>query len=455
MSRKITLMSMIAVALAGVATLALVTQTESTPKAGLPVPAQDAPQSATAVPVADGVRSNPATSPTSAEASPRAGSAVASPPATLPASAGDAVVSEILTQVLDRTKVPALSAVVVQGGKVVGQATVGVRKKGDPTPAERGDPFHLGTCSKAITATLIGELVEEGKLRWDSTILEVLGTEVPEIHPVLMGVTVDQLLHHRGGLLPRGPAAVWQAAQFAKGSDVEQRNAYVEAMLAMEPAKKPGEYQYSNVGYAVLGKMAEVAGGQPYEDLVRARVFAPLGITTAVFGPAGSKDDVSAPWPHLSGTPTWGDNPACLNSSARISMSLEDWAKFANLHLGHQPTPPLLSPETMAILHTLAGNVRDDQMGYACGWFRPLRPWARGRTLHHTGGNLLTFACIWLLPERDLGVLVATNEGAPVAGDATDMAAASLLSHFLGEPAEPLDSARPREKNWPTAAPKP
>jgi D-alanyl-D-alanine carboxypeptidase len=453
MSRKITLMSMIAVALAGVATLALVTQRGSLPTPTTPPsasPATTAPRQASPASTPAGIP--PAPPPTAAAT---ATSASRSPSTAVPATAGDAVVAEILTQVMERTKVPALSAIVVQDGQVVGQATVGVRKKGDPAPAERGDLFHLGTCTKAITATLIGELVEEGKLRWDSTILEVLGPEVPEIHPALMGVTVDQLLHHRGGLLPRGPAAVWQAAQFAKGSDVEQRNAYVEAMLAMEPAKKPGEYQYSNVGYAVLGKMAEVAAGQPYEDLVRSKVLVPLGITTAVFGPAGSKDAVSAPWPHLNGTPTWGDNPACLNSSARISMSLEDWARFANLHLGHQPTPPLLSPETMAILHTVAGSPRDDQMGYACGWFRPLRPWAKGRALHHTGGNLLTFASIWLLPERDLGVLVATNEGAPVAGEATDMATASLLTQFLGEPAVPLDSARPREKNWPTAAPKP
>jgi len=435
MPRKITLMSMIAVALAGVATLALVTQRDaaSTP-------------------------ATPAT-PTSAAATPRPETTAtpAPPPAftAAPDRAGDAAVSEILTQVLNRTKVPALAAIVIRGGKVVGQATVGVRKKGDPTPAERGDVFHLGTCTKAITATLIGELVEEGTLRWDSTILEVLGPEVPEIHPALMGVTVDQLLHHRGGFLPRGPAVVWQAAQFAKGSDVEQRNAYVEAMLAMEPAKTPGAYQYSNVGYAVLGKMAEVTAGQPYEDLVRAKVLEPLGITTAVFGPAGSKDSISAPWPHLNGAPTWGDNPACLNSTARISMSLEDWAKFANLHLGHQPTPPLLAPETLAILHTVAGSLRDDQMGYACGWFRPLRPWAKGRALHHTGGNLLTFASIWLLPKEDFGVLVATNEGSPVAGTATDMATASLIERFLGTRAEPLDSARPREKNWPTAASKP
>jgi CubicO group peptidase (beta-lactamase class C family) len=452
MPRKITLMSMIAVALAGVATLALITQRGIVPAPPTPTSASaPSPASSTASP-----RTPPDTTPASVPAAPPATATASRSIAPAASStAGDGVVAEILTQVVDRTKVPALSAIVIQGGMVVGHATVGVRKKGDATAAERGDAFHLGTCTKAITATLIGELVEEGKLGWDTTILEVLGPEVPEIHPALMGVTVDQLLHHRGGFLPRGPAAVWQAAQFAKGSDVEQRDAYVEAMLAMEPAKKPGEYQYSNVGYAVLGKMAEVAAGRPFEDLVRTRIFVPLGITTAVFGPAGSKDDISAPWPHLNGTPTWGDNPACLNSSARISMSLEDWAKFANLHLGHQPTPPLLTPETLAILHTVAGSLRDDQMGYACGWFRPLRPWAKGRSLHHTGGNLLTFASIWLLPDRDLGVLVATNEGSPVAGEATDMATASLLTQFLGQPAVPLDSARPREKNWPTAAPKP
>lgn len=367
-----------------------------------------------------------------------------------PRANADAAIRQVLDVARSRfPRVPTMAAVVVRDGRIIGQAVSGVRKAGDPTPATERDLFHLGTCTKAITATLIGVLIDEGTLRWDSTIMEVLGRDVPEIHASLASVTVDQLLHHRGGFLPRGPKEVWEKAQRAKGSDAEQRAAYVNDMLALQPAKTPGEYQYSNVGYAVLGRMAEVAAGVPFEDLMQQKVLKPLGITTAVFGQPGDPRVVDQPWPHSSGKPIFRDNPACLNPSARLAMSMEDWAKFAIFHLGHQPTPPLLKPATFDALHTVPESLPADQMGYACGWFRPLRPWSNGRALHHVGGNALTYCAIWLFPRDDMGVLVATNEGTSIAGDATDLVSGSLLLAFRGVEPRPLDSARPREKDWP------
>ena len=362
----------------------------------------------------------------------------------------DAAIKEVLETALKRyPRIPSLAAVVVRDGKIIGEGVAGVRKAKDPTPVTMKDLFHLGTCTKAVTATLIGVLIDEGTLRWDSTIIEVLGRDSPEINPTLANVTVDQLLHHRGGFLPRGPREVWEKAQRAKGTPVEQRTAYVNDMLAQAPAKTPGDYQYSNVGYAVLGRMAEVAAGKPFEELMQEKVLKPLGITTAVFGQPGDPKKVDQPWPHSSGNAVFRDNPACLNSTARLCMSMEDWARFANFHLGHQPTPPLLKPATFEALHSVPETLPADQMGYACGWFRPLRPWAGGRALHHVGGNALTYCAIWLLPKDDLGVLVATNEGTMVAGEVTDLVSGSLLYAFRGIEPRPLDSARPREKDWP------
>lgn len=364
----------------------------------------------------------------------------------------DAAVRQVLEEARKRFPlVPAVAAVVVRDGRIIAEGVAGVRKAKDPTPATMKDLFHLGTCTKAVTATLVGVLIDEGSLRWDSTILEVLGRDVPDIHPMLAGVTVDQLLHHRGGFLPRGPKEVWEKAQRAKGSASEQRNAYTDDMLSLKPAKTPGEYQYSVAGYAVLGRMAEVAAGKPFEQLVQEKVLKPLAITTGTFGQPGDPKKVEQPWPHSSGVPVFRDNPACLDASARLCMSMEDWARFANFHLGHQPTPPLLKPATFDALHAVPDSLAADQMGYACGWFRPLRPWANGRALHHVGGNALTYCAIWLFPQDDMGVLVATNEGTFVAGEAADLVMGSLLNAFRGVEPRPLDSARPREKDWPGA----
>lgn len=364
----------------------------------------------------------------------------------------DAQIRAILDSAVKSAKLPAMSAAVIRNGRVIGSAAVGVRKMKDATSVLADDPFHLGNCTKAFTGVLIGELVDAGSLRWDSTIAEVLGREIGSIHPDLAGVTVDQLLRHRSGLLARGPSEVWIAAQRAKGPATDQRRAYVEAMISKAPGKPVGQYQYSNAGYAVLGFMAETIAGKPYEDLLQERVLKPLGITTAGFGQAGDPKAVSAPWPHLDGGPSFTDNPVCVAPGMTLHMSIGDWAKFANFELGHQPTPPLLKPETFKHLQELAGQVKDDEMGYACGWFRPLRAWAGGRALHHVGSNTVNFSEIWLAPAKDFGVVVACNEGNPDAADACEAVCTALIQRFLGVDPGPLESARDRRN--PVSKPK-
>src|SRR5690349_17313988 len=70
-------------------------------------------------------------------------------------------------------ELPALAVVVVKGGLVCDRVALGVRKFGDPTPVTTNDVFHIGSCTKSMTATLAAMLIEDGKLRWDTTIAEV------------------------------------------------------------------------------------------------------------------------------------------------------------------------------------------------------------------------------------------------------------------------------------------
>ena len=95
---------------------------------------------------------------------------------------------------------PALAAAVVKGGAIIAAGAVGVRAHGTDVKVTIDDRFHLGSDTKAMTATLAAMLVEEGKLRWDSTIGEVLGDEVPGINPKLAAVTLEQLLSHSSGI---------------------------------------------------------------------------------------------------------------------------------------------------------------------------------------------------------------------------------------------------------------
>ena len=122
--------------------------------------------------------------------------------------------------------------VVVKDGQICDRAAVGVRKWGDPTPVTTNDVFHIGSCTKSMTATLTAILIEEGKLRWDTTIAEVFPELKGKMDKQYETVTVEQLLHHRGGVPGDPPPAAWKRAWEEKGTPAQQRREFIEAVLA-------------------------------------------------------------------------------------------------------------------------------------------------------------------------------------------------------------------------------
>src|SRR2546421_79764 len=93
-------------------------------------------------------------------------------PSAAPAGGTGAEIAALLEPIRQKHDLPALAAAVVHAdGRAVVGAT-GFRKYGDPARVTAEDQFHIGSCTKSMTATLIGMLVEEGKLRWDLTLAE-------------------------------------------------------------------------------------------------------------------------------------------------------------------------------------------------------------------------------------------------------------------------------------------
>ena len=125
------------------------------------------------------------------------------------------------------------------------------------SPVAATDPFHLGSVTKSVTATLIGKLVEQGVLSWNTRLGDVL-TDV-EIRDGYDAVTLEHLLHHRAGLpsYTNGPPEGATPVRDYHGSPTEIRAAFVSDLLKRAPIGRPGEsFQYSNAGYALAGYMA-------------------------------------------------------------------------------------------------------------------------------------------------------------------------------------------------------
>jgi len=353
--------------------------------------------------------------------------------------AGDALAAT-LERIRAMHDVPALAAAVIVDGDLKAHAAVGVRKRGDATAVTANDRFHIGSCTKAMTATLVQVLVERKQLRWDITLAEVLPDLAPRMHPAYRKVTLRQCAAHRSGMpganetWPKGMDFV--GVHRLPGSPRAQRREYVRRILAQEPAAEPGTtFLYSNAGYAVLGAACEAVTGTPWEDLMRTHLFHPLKMDRAGFGAMGSPGRIEEPWQHKvfdgKRTPLEPgpliDNPPAIGPAGTVHASIRGWAAFVKAHLDGvrgRKTPLAITQWKHLHMPPFGGT-------YALGWGTAERGWAGGTALTHAGSNGMNYAVVWLAPKRDFAVVVCTNTGADAAPKACDDVAAATIRRFL------------------------
>lgn len=304
--------------------------------------------------------------------------------------------------------VPALGAALFRNGTLEQIAVVGVTAANGEEPVAPDDAWHIGSCTKAMTATLAARLVEQGKIDWDTTLAEGLPELAPAMHEPHKSVTLRQLLGHRGGIVGHEANSyampmIWAVEKEMADQPMRERRREVAArILKAAPAGEPGsEFRYSNYGYVLAGAMLEEAGDAAWEDLMRKEVFEPLGMTTAGFGPPPRIRG------HVKSTDGWTpqerDNPAIVGPAGTVHLSLRDWSRFAAAHLGQ--VEGFLKPETLAILHE---PLRGEGASYALGW--GVRKNADGGTqLSHAGSNTMWYAVILLEPDAGRVRLAAAN----------------------------------------------
>lgn len=358
------------------------------------------------------------------------------PPPAIPARAdADRQLKDTLVPLLVRHHTPALAAAVFDSHEIKARAAIGVRARSEPAAVTIDDRWHLGSCTKAITATLIGTLVEEKKLSWDTTLPQALPDAAPRMNDAFKKVTLAQLLRHRAGLaaFTDGGSPDFDMFKTLTGPGRDRRAAFVKELLSKPPALDPGgKFFYSNAGYAVAGAAAEHASGKAWDDLVRERVFKPLRMESAGFGWPASPDHPDQPRGHLTGPATRAQplDPdyklqTVLAPAGDVNCSIADFARFAQSHLqALRGADSIIKPDTARELHKPEGD-------YACGWgVRKLN----AETAHiHNGSAGTFFTLMAILPDKDLGVVVATNTGEGQA--ACNEALSTILEMFAEAPA--------------------
>lgn len=315
-------------------------------------------------------------------------------------------------------------------GEVV-VAVSGVRRAGTQDSVTLTDLFHLGSVTKPFTGTLAAVLVAEDVIGFDATIGKILGEFFANLHPGHRSTTLGQILRHRAGFQGFEEDEEFERVPRFAGSVAEKRRGFVDWLLAQPPKTLSGsEHSYSNAGYSVAAVLMEQMSGQTWEELMVSKLLGPLGIEHFGFG-----------WPIETGKPgTWGHRVDPLRADSiephdpsidgyrledqyigpagDLSMDIDGLARFARFHLlGLQGKDQLLTADEIDYLHTPL-----DEDTYAIGW----NTYPNRST--HVGSAGTAFAAVYLMRNRQLAMVVATN----VWSDAEEEFGAALLRAVLG-----------------------
>lgn len=338
----------------------------------------------------------------------------------------------LLDEVRARSAVPGIAAAVIDGGGVLAIGASGQRRADEPAALTVGDVFHLGSDTKAMTAVLVARLVEEGKLRWDTTVAEVFPDQAASMHPDFRDVTITQLLRHRAGVLPHPTAGL--AERLEPVAPEQRRTAVAAEVLAKAPRFTPGSrFEYSNFGYVVVGAAIETVTGNTWEAEMKARVFEPLSMGSCGFGPTATGDARDQPWAHADHgdrfVPVEIDNPAFLGPAGTVHCSLSDWGAFAAVFF---EGASFVSAASMDRLVSPVPTEDGRGGGYALGWMVPDNDMFGLPVLTHDGSNMVNYASIIVMPSLGAAVLVVVNAGGERAQSAVVAAALELARRTRG-----------------------
>lgn len=203
-------------------------------------------------------------------------------------------IDRVMASFLERHHLPGVSVAITDHGRLVHASGYGYADLAQRTPVTPTSLFRIASISKPITAVGIAKLIEQGKLKLDDKVFDVLpfdpylpsGKKVDERQ---RDITIRHLLEHRGGWdRDLSFDAMFKAVEFAKLLGKEPPAGPAEVIKVMSGAPLdfiPGErYAYSNYGYCLLGRVIEKVTGQPYGEYMTEAILEPMGIDDMKLG---------------------------------------------------------------------------------------------------------------------------------------------------------------------------
>jgi CubicO group peptidase (beta-lactamase class C family) len=180
-------------------------------------------------------------------------------------------IDEFVRAEMQRQRVPGVAVAIVRRGEAVLAKGYGEANVEHQVPVTPDTIFQSGSVGKQFTAATVMLLVEEGKLALSDPLTKIF----PDAPAHWKGITIRHLLTHTSGL----PDYTGGTIDYRKDHSEDD---LLKMAYALKPEFAPGaRWNYSNTGYVLLGIAVHKASGRFYGDVLRERIFTPLGMTTA------------------------------------------------------------------------------------------------------------------------------------------------------------------------------
>lgn len=250
---------------------------------------------------------------------------------------------------------PGMAYGVIMDGQLVYAGTAGMANMEKKTSVTTQTDFRIASMTKSFTAMAILQLRDRGKLKLDDPaaqyIPELKGIQYPTGDAPI--ITIRHLLNHAGGFPQDDP---WADRQLA-ATDQELLN-----VLTRSPAFStvPGlYYEYSNLGYALLGRIVTVASGEPYQQYITENVLKPLGMTSTYWEYTKVPADKLA-MGHRWVNGAWQTVPllhdGAYGAMGGLITTMEDFSKYLVFHMSAWPArlgteSPVLKRSSIREMH--------------------------------------------------------------------------------------------------------
>ena len=309
---------------------------------------------------------------------------------------------------------PGLAIGVVLGNRLVWARGYGFADLEHKTPATPKTLYRIGSITKTFTAISILQLRDAGKLQLDDPLQRHLSQVNIRPHSNnASAVTLRELLTHTSGLQREVPGSIWTDAIWPSDADLQ-------ATLD-QPFDPDIHWKYSNLGFALLGKVVTAESGQPWDKYVQDHILLPLGMLAT--RPVPRPDEPGLAVGYLRAAPGTNFVPGpflhsdSIAPAGAIASNVEDLAKYMAFHIdeGSNGDSRVLSGRSLREMHRVQWLLPDWQNGWGLGMHvRRVDGMVR---VGHPGSVPGYTANMEFIPALKLGVVVCTNsnEGDPTA----------------------------------------